>query len=71
MLNNHNKMDCGQRLFLKQLAKHISKQSLKQGFTPATSYTLEANSALPAQLPFEDKQDFIDANPGGTLNCRT
>lgn len=116
MLNNHNKMDRGQRPFLKQLAKHISKQSLKQGFlpcgirlnriklsrtlllsssllllacqpkvderadmaalsvapdvvdaygfTPATSYTLEANSALLAQLPFEDKQDFTDANRG-------
>ncbi|EDQ01890.1 hypothetical protein [Shewanella benthica] len=34
MLNNHTKMDSGQRPFLKQLAKNISKQSLKQGFRP-------------------------------------
>ncbi|QFU24521.1 MBL fold metallo-hydrolase [Shewanella eurypsychrophilus] len=34
------------------------------GFTPATHHTLEANSALLTQLPFEDMQDFTDANRG-------
>ncbi|ABV35313.1 beta-lactamase-like protein [Shewanella sediminis HAW-EB3] len=34
------------------------------GFTPATAYTKSANAALIAELPFDNKQDFVDANRG-------
>ena len=34
------------------------------GFTPASEYTVELNNAVLGQLPFENKQDFTDANRG-------
>ncbi len=34
------------------------------GFTPASEYTLESNNAVLEELPFENKQDFSDANRG-------
>lgn len=34
------------------------------GFTPASSHTIEVNQRLLSQLPFDDTQDFDDANRG-------
>ncbi|ACA88523.1 alkyl/aryl-sulfatase [Shewanella woodyi] len=34
------------------------------GFTPASSYTIEANRQQLEKLPFDDTQDFTDANRG-------
>lgn len=34
------------------------------GFTPATAHTQQVNSALISELPFQDQQDFTDANRG-------
>ncbi|WP_428848240.1 alkyl/aryl-sulfatase [Shewanella gelidimarina] len=34
------------------------------GFTPASTHTIDANNAVLAELPFANKQDFEDANRG-------
>jgi alkyl sulfatase BDS1-like metallo-beta-lactamase superfamily hydrolase len=42
----------------------IEQGANEQGHTAATAITVQANRAVLEQLPFEDKQDFIDARRG-------